>query len=479
MTFFRKPLELLRRLLANVATLLLSLALALIIWVNAVQEGDPTISNLLQLPVTFVGMPENGIMQEPDDGTAAVTVRFEGPTSIVSTLDSSDFQVTADLSAIETGSLQPVTVTVQTGVVGIELDPPSPEQVDVLIAEQQTRMVPVNVDVRGEVGRGHTMGTITTNPAEIEITGTATEVSQIDFARATVFLNDDNETLQLERPLIFYDLQGRVASVRGLEVSTEAVEVTIPINESSDFAEKIIVVDVLGEPAPGYRLLSATVDPRNVLVTGRPTQLEQPFIVRTETIDITGLTEPYTTQVSLVLPDGISLADLQEEINVSFQIEPFDSTKIYNRPIELLGLDPTYTAAPAPEQVRVILFGPSPVLEALTDAEVRITVDLFDLEPGVYALEPVVDIPDRGLEVRSIQPSTISVEITQTLTATLGISNSLEISGTVPLTDSQRLPKPDDNLLSQVSGGATAVAAPAAIRVQRLFIDLPRQVLIL
>mgnify|MGYP000228787731 CR=1 FL=1 len=94
-------------------------------------------------------------------------------------------------------------------------------------------------------------------------------------------------------------------------------------------------------------------------------------------------------------------------------------------------------------------------------------------------LEPVVDIPDRGLEVRSIQPSTISVEITQTLTATLGISNSLEISGTVPLTDSQRLPKPDDNLLSQVSGGATAVAAPAAIRVQRLFIDLPRQVLIL
>jgi YbbR domain-containing protein len=475
MTFFRKPLELLRRLLANLATLLLSLALALIIWVNAVQEGDPTISNLLQLPVTFVGAPENGIIQEPDDGAATVTVRLEGPTSILSELDSTDFQVTADLSNVETGSVQPVTVTVQTGVVGIEIDPPSPEQLDVLIAEQETRLVPVNVDVRGEVGRGHTMGTITTNPAEIEISGTATEVSQIDFARATVFLSDDNETLQVERPLIFYDLQGRVASVRDLTVSAEAVEVTIPINESSDFAEKIIVVDVQGEPAPGYRLLSATVAPTSVLVTGRPTQLEQPFIVRTETIDITGLTETFTTQVSLQLPDGITLADLQEEINVTFQIEPFDSTKIYNRPLELLGLDEAYTASLQPEQVRVILFGPSPVLEALTDAEVRITVDLFDLEPGVYALEPVVDIPDRGLEVRSIQPATISVEITETLTGTLGITNSLEISGTVPITDALRLPAPGTVTLAQGTGEVTAVP----LLPQGKFADLRKRAAIL
>jgi YbbR domain-containing protein len=261
------------------------------------------------------------------------------------------------------------------------------------------------------------MGNVLIEPPVIAVTGTESEVERLDFAQVTVFLNDDTQTrIETPQPL-FYDRQGQVASVSGLQLSTDQVEVTIPINESADFASKLITADIIGQVAPGYRVLGVTIEPSSVLVTGRPTQLALPFRVQTEPIDITGLTETFQDQVSLILPEGISL-DSVTEITVTVQIEPFSSTKIYNLPIEILGINEDLEATIKPETLRVVLFGPSPVLDTLTEQEVRVSLDLFGLEEGEYMLEPDVDVPDRGLELRSIQPSIINVIISEPITPT-------------------------------------------------------------
>ena len=45
-----------------------------------------------------------------------------------------------------------------------------------------------------------------------------------------------------------------------------------------------------------------------------------------------------------------------------------------------------------PEEVRVFLFGPLPALESLSEEDVRVTLDLLNLEIGTYNLEPLVSI---------------------------------------------------------------------------------------
>jgi hypothetical protein len=85
------------------------------------------------------------------------------------------------------------------------------------------------------------------------------------------------------------------------------------------------------------------------------------------------------------------------------------------------------------------------VLEAMTGQEILVNVDAFGLEDGVHSLEPIVTFPEqRGLELRSIQPSMITLLITPTLTTTHGISNTL------PITDdtSMRYNTPVEDLLS-------------------------------
>ncbi len=421
-----------RSIFSGAFTFLLALVLAVVIWINAVQAEDPVVRRTIQLPVTYIGLPDNVVMLQPANPNQTVLVAYEGRTSVVSDLSVDDFAAIVDLTDVPYGTPQTVPINVQTDQSDITLDPPAPDQLEVVLEQKVSRDIPVQVDIRGSTARGHTRDEELIDPEFIAVTGIQSEVDALDFAQVTVFLNDEKQTIVATKQPIFYDRQGRVASTRNLDLSVDEVEVTMPIRESADFTEKIITVDVVGEPAPGYRLLSASVEPPSVLVTGRPSLLQIPFNVKTEPIDITGLTESFQSQVALVLPNSIEI-DTGQEFTATVRIEPFRSTKIFNELIEVQGLDEDMEAILDPESVRVVLFGPSPVLEALLDEEIRVTVDVFGLEVGIYGLEPTVDFPDRGLELRSIQPSLVSVEITRSLTTTE------EITGTLPLTDTSSM----------------------------------------
>lgn len=134
---------------------------------------------------------------------------------------------------------------------------------------------------------------------------------------------------------------------------------------------------------------------------------------------------------------------------VTVEIEPILSTAVYNRPIEFQGVEAGMDATATPEEARVVLFGPLPILDALTEDEVNVTVDAFGLVTGTYSLEPVVTFPDRGLELRSVQPPLITVEITPTITNNLtttetsriynGLTTAVSTTSSVPVPATQHM----------------------------------------
>ena len=409
-------MKIVRSFLSNFLTFLLSLLLAVLIWLNASQENDPTRLQSFQIPIDFIGQPENSTLVASDENMVFVV---EAPASVMDELTTENFTAVVDLSQIALGEDVTVDVNVQPKVRNVTITSPSPDQVTVRLEQLVTRDIPVVLDIRGSVARGHTQGEPLVDPENITLVGTEAQVSRFESARVTVFLNNVSQTVVAAPVPIFYDRQGRVASTSGLKsVSHEEVNVTIPVQESADFAEKFIEVDWQGAPADGYRLLSINVDPPSVLVQGVPTRLNEITQISTEPIDITGLTDTFTQTVTLDLPEGITLDEVQV-VSVTVEIEPILTTGVYNRPVEILGLGRNLTSTVEPEEVRVVLFGPLPVLDTLSEDEVRVTVDAFGLISGTYNLEPNVDLPDRGIELRSAQPPLVTVNITSTLTDTL------------------------------------------------------------
>lgn len=416
-----------RSILSNLFTFFLSLALAILIWVNAQKTEDPLRSEILTLPVNVINQPEDSIILDPAPERLAVQLVFEGPSSVISESSTNDFTASIDLNGVPFGEETALPVNIQTSIPEITYRS-QPLEITVLVEQLVTREIPVVLDARGDVARGYSQGTPLIDPPTITVSGPASNATSLDFARVTVFLNNDRADVLDSRQPIFYDRQGRVASVRSLTLSDELINITIPVLESAGYSEKSIDVDLVGQPAPGYRVLDISVTPVSVLVQGRPTLLSQLDRVQTEPIDITGLTEPYRQQVALSLPEGIT-QDEVEEIFVEIDIEPLFTTDTYNPKVFIQGLDEDLVAAVDPDTVRVVLSGPLPVLETLLDEEVSVTIDLFGLITGTYSLEPTVSFPDRGIELRSIQPSQVAVEITRPLT----ITN--ELTGTLPITD--------------------------------------------
>jgi YbbR domain-containing protein len=407
--------------LTHVATFVLALVLAIFIWTSASNSEDPLRTQFLEVPLEYIGLPANAALVGADP-RQPVQIRLEGPDSVLGQLTTEDFSATVDLSQVPSG--QPTTVDIDVVALkpGATISFITPEQINVLIEQQVTREIPIELDVRGSVARGHTQLAPLIEPPTIRISGPESQVSQLNFALVTIFLNSTVETLVESSRPVFYDQSGQVASVVGLDQSATEVTVTVPVEESAGFADKLVTVEWTGEPAPGYRLLSVTADPPSVLVEGRPAQVNLLASVDTEPIDIDGLTASFQQSAVLDLPAGITVDPDQQTVMVNIEIEPILTTSSFNRIPETRGLREGYGAAVVPEQVRVVLFGPLPVLDALAENDVRVILDLFGLEPGAYSIVPDVDVPDREIEIRSVQPAAVSVTISPTVTDTLALA---------------------------------------------------------
>lgn len=441
-----------RWLLSNLATMTLAFLLAVIIWATAIRSADPVETRLLQIPVQIVGKPADGLITSgvPEN----VQVAVNGPISALSELEENDFGAVIDLSDVPFGEQEvPIQITFEHDLVDVTSQFPATA---LLMMEQIVRRdVPVVVDIRGSVARGHSQGEPSIEPRMIQVTGPSSRVDQLAEARVTVFLDNTRDEVNVSRRPTFYDVQGNVTTVNGLTLSADEIEVIVPVNELAGFAEKPITVNWVGDPAPGYRLLNVSVEPDSVLVTGRPTQLELLSRLETEPVDISGLTETFRDQVALNLPPGISMEET-EPIFVTIEIEAISSTSIVRKSPEIRALTKGLTVTVVPEEVRVFLFGPLPALDSLSEDDVRVTLDLLNLGVGTYQIEPIVVVSANNIEFRSIQPQFVTVTITDALTMTNRLTE------TTTLTNLLLLSWLDEEATAQQTRWHVAVSCPLA-----------------
>jgi YbbR domain-containing protein len=446
-----------RGVIANITTFVLAAVLALVIWAAAVRASDPVATRILEIAVETIGMPPQATLISNPPQTIFITI--EGPESSLENTPTTDFEAIIDLSEIPYAEVEvPIEVVYLGEDSHLSIISQSPETTVIRMEQIITRDIPISVQVRGDVARGHRQGDTRVEPEMVQITGPSPRVSELAEGRVTIFVDNAREDVTEERPPTFYDNDGNVATVVGLTVSPAEVVVIIPVIELAGFAEKPITVNWVGEPAPGYRLLDVKVEPTSVQVTGAPADLEG-LRIQTEPVDISGLDESETIQVSLDLPEGIGLVEVQPII-VTVEIEPILTSDVVRRPVEIRALGEGLEAVVEPEQVRVFLFGPLPVLDSLAEDDIRVTVDLLNYVTGTHVVEPFVTVDADGVEIRSTQPAIVTVLITSAITSTE------EVTGTETLTE-------------------TLSSAAFIIRVVRmntnrhetsapLFIDLPR-----
>ncbi|MEK7809382.1 MAG: hypothetical protein AAB571_09940, partial [Chloroflexota bacterium] len=93
-------------------------------------------------------------------------------------------------------------------------------------------------------------------------------------------------------------------------------------------------------------------------------------------------------------------------------IAAIESSLTIQRDLEIRGLTSLFNAFASPSTVDVILSGPLPTLDTLNPGDVRVTLNLSNLAPGIHQVKPeVIALPQKVI-AQTILPGTIEVIIT-------------------------------------------------------------------
>lgn len=402
----------LRWIWSNLSSLILALVLAIAVWIVAVINEDPTeVRELNSISIEYSGLRQ-GLLIVGAEPPSSGSVSVRAPLSVWELIEPDSVSLQVDLSGLTEGvhtlEVEPLLSVRPARVANYE-----PSQVQLTVERASTSGFDIEVVTVGEPQLGYRVSSSSASPERTVVYGPVSLVDQVAAVRAEVNVADRREDQQLEVELVPVDAEGN--RVQGLELDPEAVQVSATIEPRERFRLVSVVPDLEGEEAladAGYRLTDVSVTPEVVTVfSSDPEALETlPGFVLTLPLDLTGATGNLERRLSLDLPPEISPVE-DQGVLVQVSISPVEGTITITRRVEMRGLAEGLFAQVSPATVEIILTGPLPTLNSLQNEDVRLIVDLLDLEPGTHQVQPLVIIAPTDVEHEPVFPATIEVTI--------------------------------------------------------------------
>lgn len=296
-----------RRLLHNLPAKLLSLAVAVTLWLVATTDRRANVEQGFDVPVTV-----SDTTGEPGAGTRAVSglspdsirVFLSGRPERLRELRGETIEAIVDVTGVPEGSFnRPVRVRPPSGTVLIRQ---TPERVQGFVDTQLTRTLPVTLSVATPPESSLPRYSVT--PTEAAVSGPGRVVATVArLVNSPVALgpSEDRET-----SLIALDARGQ--PVGG--VTVRPATVTLRRLDTGELPVKAVRV-VLNSPPATLRVTSASVQPGSVRLVAAPELLAR---LREVPGTVTYREGTYTAPVTLRLPAG---AQALEEVSVRLTVE--------------------------------------------------------------------------------------------------------------------------------------------------------------
>jgi YbbR domain-containing protein len=391
----------------NVGLMILAVILAFFVWALASLQGDPILENTIAAPVVVTGSPPAGEVLSASNLPETVSVRIRAPQSVFETLGNT-VQVPIDLSQLGPGEhvvqLAPL-INAQPSL----LLSSRPNTATVTIENTARQSFPVKVAISGTPSIGYRPLAPTVTPAEVIAIGTRQDMSQVVTIEALVNVDNVRSSVEQTVRLVARDAEG--AAVDGLTLTPEAVVVRVPMEQLSNYRDLAVRVKITGQPENGYAVTGVEYAPQVVTVFGPREAIQQlPGFIETLDLSIDNATQAVEQRVGLNVPPNVSLVSENQSVAVRVLIEPQQGARTISRRPTVVGVATPLTSTVSPPSIDIVLAGPLPQLNQLTENDVRVEVDASDLPAGVHQVAPTVIKPD-GITVQSILPATVQVEI--------------------------------------------------------------------
>jgi len=406
----------------NLSLKIISVVVAIILWLYAVSELNPEVTkNITDIKVEVINMDvlnekQLTLVEDPVD---SITIRIRGLANDIRKVNTSDIKAVLDLSEIDWTGTQLVELQVE-GLLPREVKLDKVPEISLTINKIATKVIPVVVDVTGDGEEGYYVHEATVEPKNITIYGPESLVDNVVQGVVQVKLDKDESTIKQSLPIKLVDAAGRTVESDYLNLRQEFAMVSIPIYPIKSINVK---ANVTGEPAAGFVIESVIVEPVRLTVNGYASILEKLSYLTTEAVDIQNAAEDVYATVDVVTDEGVFLEPGQpSKVNVAVKIRETTVEKaldINRNHVTLANVPEGYQITMENLPVTVRLKGPYTAVNSLNAQSLAPVVDLAQLTeetgegsiaPGHYQLELKLTIPE-NVEIAQISSRTVLINI--------------------------------------------------------------------
>lgn len=384
---------------------ILSVMLALLMWFYVITEQNPEITKDITIPIRLINtvfLEKSNMVLANDSNNFKLTLRIRGKKNALDKLNESTVDAYADLEGHNLKGENFLKINIDGIPEGVDIIAKSTESLKVLLESKVSIQKSVQLNLMGNPSHGLAAMTPTMAPNDVVITGAESQINKIKSVRVDVDIASVNTEVKRILPVRVLDENGK--DIQNITIEPGNVEVNIPIENTKRVS---LGIDISGKPAEGYIISNISVQPEEILITGKQQALEGINSLKTEKIDIDEGTANISKEVTLVIPDGIEIANTNEKVNISINIERIKTSEITVGSIEYVNLPDGLELDRIQSDIKVTLRGAESHIDN-AQKTIRFYVNLANATEGINSSAVLWESP-KGIEVLNVAPKQVIV----------------------------------------------------------------------
>lgn len=392
----------------NTVLKILSLLIAVFLWVYVMGEINPTTTQTIEnIPVELLN--ENTLAQRDlaiqGSSSFAVDIIVEGKRAELNEVDKDNIKATADIFGYEEGeNYVPVLVAVPDNVTLKEIKTP---KIQVAIEELISVYKSISVKFTGKTEAGTEPGKVSTSPTQIEVKGAKSVVNNVDSVRAEVKASEIADELETYTATpVAVNRNGD--PIYDVTLSAETIEVQAALYYTKTVPLK---VEIKGSVPETYEVTDTFI-PEEVSIRGPKADVDGISSVTADPVDISKVTASTTLTIRPKLPKGVEVSDNSKKIGVIIKIKGLTTKTIHlsTKYSELKNLQQGLNAYVNTADIAVTVTGKERLVKNLKADDFHVSINLKDMKEGNHSVKVKVT-SDEEFNSMQIKPETVEITI--------------------------------------------------------------------
>nr|WP_296042372.1 CdaR family protein [uncultured Blautia sp.] len=409
----------------NLSLKILSVAIAILIWLLVVNADNPigtksfVIGDVQLLNEAY--LDADGKMCMQDDKQESIRVTIKANRKTLDRITASDIKAVADLQQAVSLNTDPVMVPITVSCDKVLPDniEVTPKNLSIHIEDKDTQEFVVNVTTNNtKPDKGYEVGTLTSNPEKLKITGPTSLINKIDKVNASVDVDGTSEDVTEETDVKIIDKNGEEFTDTDMAyLNISKVSVTARLWKVRP--EVRIKAEYEGTPADGYEVESISTTPNVISVAGSDEALSaleeqnNTVTIPSSATDVSGRDSDYEVKINIsdYLSQGLKLtSDSSEDVFVRVNILPQGSSvcEVPTKNIKVENAPESMQVAFDTAKIEIRIKKTEEDLSDLKESDIKASIDLKDKTEGSFEVPVKIEIPE-GYEL--VDEVTTGVEI--------------------------------------------------------------------